>query len=197
VNHINKAYFEARMADRKLSQNQLADKLGIDRSAMSRMMAGKRKMSAAEAGEIAKHLGISVEDALRNAGVPVSPDSDKTAPIVGTVGDRLEVKLGPVRGSQSLVVPADLANRKGRILTVQQQGFMFGWRLLYVPVDAVSSDALMRLCVVRKRGDDRLYVRQVNRGPETGWLSLFTPTTGELEDAMLDMAAPIWWIKQF
>lgn len=195
---VNRRWFENQLANRKLSQRRLAALIGIDPSAMSLMLSGKRKMSAVEAGEVAKHLGVQVDDVLRHAGVTVPTiGKERTAPVVGTVGDRLEVKMGRLGSAPQVVaVPADVDSKNGKVLMVQQQGFMYGWRLLYVPRLGVSLEAIGRMCVVQKKGDDRLYVRQVNRGHEDGWVSLFTPTTGELEDAMLENASPVLWIKQ-
>lgn len=188
---VNKHWFEAQISNRKLSQRRLAALLGLDPSAMSLMLAGKRKMSVTEAGEVSKHLGVPVEDVLRHAGVAVPTNTEKSVPIVGTIGERLEVKLGRPQGArQTVAAPARYA-AKGRVLLVQQQGFMYGWKLLYIPVEGVSIDAIGRLCIVRKAGDDRLYVRQVNRGQESGWVSLFDPIGISLEDARLESASPV------
>jgi transcriptional regulator with XRE-family HTH domain len=192
---INKSWFGSQLAARKISQRKLAELMGMDASAMSLLLNGKRKMSATEAGEVAKHLGATVEDVLRNAGVSIQANPEKTLPISGVVVDRLEVKMGRPQGPQSIVAPAGTP-RTSKVLRVQADGPMGGWLLLYQPVSGVSMDAVNRLCVVRKVGDDRLYVRWVNRGYETGWFSLSGLGLAESEHAQLESASPVLWIKQ-
>jgi hypothetical protein len=194
---INRRWFETQLANRKLSQRRFAALIEIDPSAMSLMLSGKRKMSAIEAGEVAKHLGVPVDEVLRHAGVSVPTDTEKNVPVVGVVGDRLEVKMGRVPGPVSVPAPADAKGYKNcRALRVQADGPMNGWLLLYRPTDGVSLEAVGRLCVVRKVGDDRLYVRWVNRGYDAGWFNLSSLGMGESEHTMLDSASPVLWIKQ-
>lgn len=74
---IDTNWFRSRLADRRLSQRQLAKLLDLDPAAVSLMLRGKRKMSAAEASEIAVQLGVSVQEVLVRAGsTPTVPSKN-------------------------------------------------------------------------------------------------------------------------
>lgn len=66
---VDTRWFQTRLADARLSQRKLARHLGVDPAAVSLMFRGKRKISAAEAGDIARFLGVSVTEVLLRAGV--------------------------------------------------------------------------------------------------------------------------------
>lgn len=68
INHVDTRWFQNALADKRLSQRKLAIRLGVDPAAVSLMIRGKRKMSAAEAAEVAKFLGVSVEEVLWKSG---------------------------------------------------------------------------------------------------------------------------------
>lgn len=76
---IDTGWFQGRLADKRLSQRQLAKRMGLDPAAVSLMLRGKRKMSAAEAADIAVLLGVSADEVLLHAGsVPVMPSLRST-----------------------------------------------------------------------------------------------------------------------
>lgn len=77
---VDTRWFQNHLADVSMSQRRLAKVLGVDAAAVSLMLRGKRKMSAAEAAEIARVLGVSAEEVLMRAGV--------SATIPGRVPDR-------------------------------------------------------------------------------------------------------------
>ena len=66
---VDTNWFRDRLADKRLSQRQLAKRMSLDPAAMSLMLRGKRRMSAAEAADIARYLGVEVKDVLARAGV--------------------------------------------------------------------------------------------------------------------------------
>lgn len=66
---INTRWFQNGLADVKVSQRRLAKMMGLDPSAVTLMLQGRRAMSAAEAAMIAKVLGVPVADVLRQAGI--------------------------------------------------------------------------------------------------------------------------------
>jgi transcriptional regulator with XRE-family HTH domain len=65
---IDTRWFQNQLADKRLSQRQLAKRLSLDPAAVSLMLRGKRKMSASEAAEIAAQLGVSADEVLMRAG---------------------------------------------------------------------------------------------------------------------------------
>ena len=65
---IDKKFFTTAFEKKGMSQNEVAEKLGIDKSAMSLMLSGKRKMTVAEAMQLAQMLDKSIETILIRSG---------------------------------------------------------------------------------------------------------------------------------
>ena len=79
---IDTRWFHNQLADKRLSQRQLAKRMDLDPAAVSLMLRGKRKMSAAEAAEIATLLGVSADEVLMRAGATLpAPEKPKAAPV--------------------------------------------------------------------------------------------------------------------
>lgn len=66
---VDTRWFQNRLADKRISQRHLATVLSLDPAAVSLMLRGKRKMSAAEAAEVSRVLNVDVEEVLRRAGI--------------------------------------------------------------------------------------------------------------------------------
>lgn len=194
VAEIDKVWFEDRIRARKTSQRQLAKLMGMDASAMSLMLNGKRRMSAKEAADVAGLLGVPVDEVLRHAGAPVAVDKRRSVPVAGYVGPSGEVTFGRALGPRTAVAPADCADGC-RALRVQNGCALDGWLLFYHPMDGVSLEAVGRLCVVRTaEGEDLL--RVVSRGYEPGFFVLGRLLGGDREHVRLQSAAPVLWVRQ-
>lgn len=78
---IDTRWFQNQLADKRLSQRQLAKRMDLDPAAVSLMLRGKRKMTANEAVEIANMLGVSADEVLMRAGsAPTLPAARSAAP---------------------------------------------------------------------------------------------------------------------
>lgn len=67
--NIDTRWFQTRLADKHVSQRQLAKRLGLDPAAVSLMLHGRRKFTAKEAVEIARVLGVELEAVVTKAGL--------------------------------------------------------------------------------------------------------------------------------
>jgi transcriptional regulator with XRE-family HTH domain len=65
---IDKKFFQSAFADAGLSQNDVAARLALDKSSMSLMMSGKRKMTLAEAAAIAGIIDSTIDKVLAKSG---------------------------------------------------------------------------------------------------------------------------------
>lgn len=192
---INKVWFVDRLAARKISQRKLAGLMDMDASAVSLMLNGKRKMSAQEAGEVARLLGVTVEEVLRHAGIHVPVNVEKSVPVVGYVGSRMEIHHGRAKGPQTAEAPPGCG--KGcHALRVQAPGFMEGWLAFYFPTEGVSLEAVGRLCVLKSVDDETGYLKLVGRGYEAGYHVVTSMRGGEPLHVRLESAAPVVWLKQ-
>lgn len=68
---IDSAWFYEKLAERGSSLRDMARFMGLDPSAVSRMLSGERKMSADEQDQVSEYLGINLEEvaAHRRGGV--------------------------------------------------------------------------------------------------------------------------------
>lgn len=69
-NGVDKGWFLAALADKGLSQRRLAAYMGLDPSAVSLILSGKRRMTATEVAEIARLLDKPVQDVLAHVHGP-------------------------------------------------------------------------------------------------------------------------------
>lgn len=91
---VDTRWFTDRIADKRLSQRRLAHLMGIDPGAMSLMLRGKRRMTIGEAGEIARLLGVEVEEVLMRAGADVRVPGSRVSADVRVPGQGVAVS-GP------------------------------------------------------------------------------------------------------
>ncbi|WP_137154596.1 helix-turn-helix transcriptional regulator [Rhizobium sp. FKL33] len=78
---IDTAWFHRQLEARGSSVRGLARHLGLDASAVSRMLTGERKMSADEQDRIAEFLGVSLEEvAVHRRGQAVGFSESKQSP---------------------------------------------------------------------------------------------------------------------
>ena len=66
---IDTGWFKGLLADRQISQRQLAFRMDMDPASMSLMLRGKRKMKFDEAEKLSKFLRVRVDEVLYHAGV--------------------------------------------------------------------------------------------------------------------------------
>lgn len=192
---VNKAWFIRLLDERQISQRALARSMDMDASAVNLMLNGKRRMSAAEAGEVARLLGVAIEEVLRHAGVDVPVNVEKSVPVVGWVNDQMEARYGRPKGPQTAVAPPDCP--KGcQALRVQARGFMDGWLVFFFPTEGISLEAVGRLCLAQAADSDTKRLAIVGRGYEAGYHTLTSPRGGEPHHVRLRSASPVLWMRQ-
>lgn len=80
---VDDRWFKNLIADRKMSQRQLARAVGSDPSSLTLLLQGKRRMTVEKAAAIARELNVTIEDVLSHAGVSTVPQSANRVPIIG------------------------------------------------------------------------------------------------------------------
>ena len=68
VERVDTKWFQGKLLDKGISQRKLAARLGLDPAAVSLMFRGRRKMTVVEAKEIARALGVAVQEVLAHFG---------------------------------------------------------------------------------------------------------------------------------
>jgi transcriptional regulator with XRE-family HTH domain len=107
---IDTAWFHRQLDLRGSSVRGLARHLGLDASAVSRMLNGERKMSAEEQDRIAEFLGVSLEDIASHRRGTAGGFSEKTQSAYNAETDI----AGPVAASKEWFSEADVIHKDGK-----------------------------------------------------------------------------------
>ncbi len=198
---IDRAWFSTQLRQRGTTQRALAAHMGIDTSAVSLLLNGKRRLQLPQAQEIADFLGLDVAEVLSHAGVRIAARAGAPAPIpqvrlVGTVNAQAAVRLDatPATIDAHVSMPADAvavrAQTAGSPLDV-----MDGWLIIFQPSRAAAPELSGgRLSVVELR-DGRRFLAIVRRGYADGTHNLLLPSGALLENLHVASAAPVLWIR--
>lgn len=112
---VESAWFKGRLSDRNLSQRQLAKHLGLDPAAVSLMLRGRRKANAKEIAEMARLLGVGVDEVMTRlgAGVPVK----RASSVEGRVEAVAAIER-PAEGGDMLNIPVPMSDGSTATLSV-------------------------------------------------------------------------------
>jgi transcriptional regulator with XRE-family HTH domain len=199
---VDTKWFKDRMTDRKINQTQLGVLLGLERSAISKLLSDppKRRMTLDEMADIAKFLAVPYQEVLKRAGVKVPSDSKALVPVVGQ-SDVAGVVDSHVESPARIERPAAQVANLSAIRVKALRHPMDGWNAFCVPSDVVEPDAVGRLAVVAVKGgkDAPRYLGTLDReSVRGGWR--VTPLVSGVDAHVvprLEMrsAAPVLWIQ--
>jgi transcriptional regulator with XRE-family HTH domain len=195
---VDKRWFQDRMADADVTQRRVAEELGIDPSAMTNLLNGKRNPRVEEVLIMAKTLRVSKEAVLAHMGLQSSAavPGESSTPVIGWVDDDGVLHEGKVEGPTNMPTPPGVPD--GAVAVRYQTGGSFdGWVAFFVPSEYVRPEAFTRLSVVTLK-DGAKKLRIVRQGYEEGSFRLTTlaAPNGPAESAVLIAAAPVLWLKQ-
>lgn len=188
---VDTSWFRARLGDHGLSQRGAARLLGLDPAALSLTLRGRRAMKLTEAAELARLLGVPIEDVLARAGVEAMTGG-MAIPVAGWMDGMCEIhldaELGTVPHPGGDLAPGSSAIQSRTAGTPLD--YMDGW-LIFAgpPVERGAADHTGRLCLVRMaRGVT--YLAQLRRGYRRGHWNLNGPAAS-MNDVALDWSAPV------
>lgn len=192
---VDTKWFHDRLADRKLSQRELARRIELDPSALSLTFRGRRSMKLTEAAEISRLLGVPLDEVLFRAGVEKN-SGGRTLAISGWMDMQGEVHFDNELGE----IPHPGGEIPGGVTVVQCRtagsviDYMDGWVFFIGSTAEPPSMAhLSRLCIVRMTGGV-IYLAQLRRGYRPGRWNLSGPVA-QFTDVTLDWSAPVLSIK--
>jgi hypothetical protein len=177
----------------------------VDKSAVSRMLAGQRKMKIGEADGIASYLGVPVSEVLVHAGVQVGGDATAPAthemvlaatidergiveelaehkPLPQAVVDRARTTLN-VQGTQP-IIGAQIRAITGPLSVMDDAVVLYHYY-----ADGVDPAAIGFLSICRLK-DGVQFLAKIERARKTGEARV-TCATGEVKDVALDAATPV------
>lgn len=193
---INQEWFKERLRQLKISQRQLAKKMGLDPASMSYMLSGKRRMSMEEAKTIAGHLLVPVTEVMRQAGIEVQDDVRKV-PVAGYIGGGGLVTLLPNGTHDYVLAPADTPDGSFALQVRMVNSPRDGWLCFVSGAQQAPAECLDKLCVVALK-DGGLMAAVVRRGYKRELYNLiliYEATPNVLENKEVTWAARIVWIQ--
>lgn len=194
MGEINQGWFKDKLRAVKLSQRQLAKKMGLDPASVSYMLSGKRRMTMDEARQIASHLLIGVTEVMRQAGIDVLDDVHKV-PVAGYVSAGAVVSLLPKGTHDVVTCPADVPSGSFAIQTRIVSSPSDGWLSFVSGMQEKPEDCAGKLTVLALK-DGRMLQAIIKRGYKQGYYNLILmPEGGVMENTEVAWCARILWIQ--
>jgi transcriptional regulator with XRE-family HTH domain len=195
---IDSSWFRNRLADRQISQRGLAKKLGLDPAAVSLMFRGKRRMQMHEAADVARLLGVSLDEVLAHAGIRpprMEELNDLSVPLVYFMdgqgemhsmepGERIEIRSA---------MPNDVVACQCRT-AMSALEHMDRWVLFFQAPNktGVQPEAVGRYAVMRLQGGV-MTAGHLRPGYRRGTYAVHGPVN--LVDATIEWATPVVLIQ--
>jgi transcriptional regulator with XRE-family HTH domain len=197
--HIDTQYFRNLLSDRRMSQRGLAKRLGLDPAAVSLMFRGKRRMQMHEAADVARLLGVPLDEVLAHAGIrsPLTPPDieDHSVPLVYWMDGHGELHaLDPGQTvHMRAVLPEDSIACQCRT-AMSQLEHMDRWLLVFraPTTTGVQPDAVGKFAVMRLRGGV-MTAGHLRPGYSPGTYSVHG--ANQMIDAQVEWATPVVMIQ--
>jgi transcriptional regulator with XRE-family HTH domain len=194
---VDKSWFQGKLRDMGLSQRRLAAQMQLNHAALSLMFQGQRNVSVDEAAELARLLGVSVNEICNRLGVEL-PARHNSVSVKFLIDETGKVNHTRPRGPTAVAGPV---NDGGNLHAARYQtassslSALHNWTLFWEPSDRIQEDAIGSLCIIQLLNKD-LLVRVLNKGAERGTFDLTGFGTNTFEPAArLLSASPVLWIK--
>ena len=191
---IDTQWFNDRILAQHTSQRKLAKLMGIDSSALSLALRGKRKLSIDEASQLAVLLNSSLQEVLTAAGAP--PAADRVR-IIGYINGDCGVQLEADGIHETVALPPNLPQDTVALqahTARTSQHPIDGW-LYFISESKCRPEqtiGTVALCAVKNNG---LLIGHVERGYRAGTYNLMLNTGETKKNLELAWSCPILWIK--
>lgn len=98
-----KKWIAENLTNAEISQRELADRVGLDPGALSRTIAGRRRLQLDEASKIAQSFKVDLSEVLEHFGLQEGGKQGRDAPLKYTLSGRSEAAL--YKGDEHLPLP--------------------------------------------------------------------------------------------
>lgn len=177
--------------------------LGIDKSTMSLILNGKRKLPLDKAADIARLLGVTPSEVMQHMGVRVDgiktggPETVQTLPFEGWIDATARVHKDSARRKRPLnvgfsVEPGSVAFQWRTPQT--KMDILDGWIVVAGARREADEGMIGRGCVVGTK-DGEVMIRAVRRGYSQGRYSLLGLDMPDVEDVEVVWYAPVLFMK--
>lgn len=169
-------------------QERLADELGVAQSSINRWLHGK--------SEARGDHRDAINDLYIRVFMPVEGEPEKTVKLAGYVGAAQAVYQFDDGAAGYVAAPPGASDmteavevRGDSMLPLYETGTLLYYSKQLPPEEMIGRRAVVRL------EDDRVLVKTVRRGSQSGLYTLASLNAPDIEDVALQWAAPIDWIK--
>lgn len=196
----NYEWFKNRMADKRISQTKLSKLLDMDKSSLSLLLHGKRKMTVDKAADIARILGASVSDVMKNSGVRVDgvdAGPEMRLPVLGW----LDAEGIVHKDSRSARVNISMERTPPNSSVVQwrtahtRMDILDGWFVVVGPQSNPEDGASQGKAGLVQTKDGEIALRAVKRGYEPGSYRLFGIDIEPIAEAELEWFRPVLMMR--
>ena len=189
---VDRAWFLARLREKKLSIRKLAKLIGRDPSSVSRITYGRQLLHLEDAIKIARILNVTLYELLRRMGREPSTEG-MILPVIGSVNDSLHITI--CRGKHASIPSMPLFDQGAVGLICDDSASLFyGWIFAYIPAAVIESTAIGRLSVVH-HATAGLLIRFVKPGLHAGKFDLTGFSGQNLPNVDISAASPVLHIR--
>lgn len=172
-------WFKQKLEEKNLSQTRLGKLMGLDKSSISLLLHGQRRMTIDYAADIARLLGTSVTEVMERAGARMEGISAagpiNGVPLSGWVDDQGAIHPDKARGMPFSVPDTPPGSTAVQWRTTHTRMELFDrWIVVAGPKQQPDPNAMHdRFCIVNTT-DGRTLLRSVRRGYTTGAYTLMS-----------------------
>jgi transcriptional regulator with XRE-family HTH domain len=195
MSELNRRYFDALLAERKLSLRALAAKMGMNHSQLSLTFSGGRRMTLDEAAQLSNIFGVPLHKIVENAGVTVKPTNGRRVPVIGVVRGDGTVELYDGSTIERTTVPEEMPADSVAVqcrMSGTQLDWMDGFVMFCRKTDDVDPASLGRVCLCKIK-EGAVVVGLVRRGYRENTANLAGPF--HQDSVVLEWASPIAWTR--
>lgn len=192
---VDREWFRDRLADIKMSQRKLAKHLEVDPAAVTLMLRGERRITTAEAQEIAGVLGVPVTEIMRRAGIDVRDDVRRVA-LTGYLTTDAVIEEVEEGEPEFIEAPADVPGGSYAVQVRDHMSPHDGW-VMIISGDKVDPERVIDRACACAVSDGKVVTGVIKKGYKRGTFNLVITATQPkiLENASIEWASPILWIK--
>jgi transcriptional regulator with XRE-family HTH domain len=186
---IDGEWMRQQLKEKGKSQADLARFLKVEPAIITRILQGRRRLQLDDCRQIARFLGMPVDDVLRHAGMKlrqVTASGKAMVPIIGRADANGQVRLLSGDATTSMDLPGDAV----AIRLDEPEGWT-----AFATSDRSPPDMMIRRMVMAAAEDGGWWIGELRRGHEPGLFDL-KPLAGRMiEGLAIAYCQAIVWIR--
>lgn len=177
---VDRRFFDALMADKKLSLRALAKKMEMSHTQLSLTFSGSRRLQLEEAAKMADLLGVSLQSVAHAYGITATAPNHGRCSVIGALTGTGTVDVYAPNVIERASLPAP--DMSDDIVAIQARtadsplSWLDGWLFFLRRSDGVEPDCIGRFCFATLSGG-RSVMATLRRGYREGTFNLSGPVS--------------------